>query len=165
MAWYKRPNPRQLAFVEYYTSPASPTFSNATQSAIRAGYSEQYAKTLPQKYLIPLAERMTEKQRVDTEERIAMRSAMLYDAERALHSDIKIPDEAVPAMRAIRQKSSALIAETLGKDVYSRRSETVNGGAVLFSDDTRDVLEITMRKYLEPRQNVREIAPESDESV
>ena len=35
---------KQEAFVEYFAEPTSETFSNATQSMIKAGYSDNYAK-------------------------------------------------------------------------------------------------------------------------
>jgi hypothetical protein len=39
-------NPKQLLFMEYYMNPESPSFSNAYQSAKRAGYSEEYSKDI-----------------------------------------------------------------------------------------------------------------------
>ena len=39
-------DPRQQAFKEAYMNPASPTFSNAQQSALVAGYSEDYARSI-----------------------------------------------------------------------------------------------------------------------
>lgn len=42
----KRADPRQITFFVGYTDPESPTYSNAYQSAIAAGYSETYAKNI-----------------------------------------------------------------------------------------------------------------------
>lgn len=39
-------DPRQEAFLDYYYEPESETFGKVYQSAIRAGYSESYAKVL-----------------------------------------------------------------------------------------------------------------------
>jgi hypothetical protein len=39
-------DPRQALFLKYYLNPKSKTFSNALQSAIRAGYDDEYAKTI-----------------------------------------------------------------------------------------------------------------------
>ena len=39
-------DPRQGLFLKHYLDPKSETFSNGLQSAIRAGFSEVYAKTL-----------------------------------------------------------------------------------------------------------------------
>jgi phage terminase small subunit len=37
-------DPRQALFLEYYLTPGTETFSNIYQSAIKAGYSEEYAE-------------------------------------------------------------------------------------------------------------------------
>ena len=39
-------SPQQLAFKEAYTDPKSPTFGNAKQSALKAGYSEHYSNNI-----------------------------------------------------------------------------------------------------------------------
>lgn len=39
-------NPQQELFLERYTNPKSPTFSNAVQSALSAGYTENYANNI-----------------------------------------------------------------------------------------------------------------------
>lgn len=42
-------DPRQTAFLGYYFDPKSTTYSNAMQSAMRAGYEEAYAKNITAK--------------------------------------------------------------------------------------------------------------------
>ena len=39
-------SPQQELFLSYYTNPKSETFSNATQSGIKAGYTENYANNI-----------------------------------------------------------------------------------------------------------------------
>jgi phage terminase small subunit len=39
-------DPRQAQFIANYCDPKSETFANATQSAIKAGYSQQYAEVI-----------------------------------------------------------------------------------------------------------------------
>lgn len=39
-------NPQQELFLERYTNPKSPTFSNALQSALEAGYKQEYAENI-----------------------------------------------------------------------------------------------------------------------
>ena len=48
--------PRQTQFLKNYLDPKSNTFSNAYQSAIQAGFSEEYAKTIISKDLDWLSE-------------------------------------------------------------------------------------------------------------
>jgi hypothetical protein len=43
---YTEPDPRQALFLSAYLDPKSPTFSNGLQSAIKAGYSQEYAEVL-----------------------------------------------------------------------------------------------------------------------
>ncbi len=40
------PDPRQALFLKYYLNRKSETFSNAYRSALKAGYAEEYAKTI-----------------------------------------------------------------------------------------------------------------------
>ena len=37
-----KPDPRQALFLKHYLDPKSPTFSNALQSALKAGYEQEY---------------------------------------------------------------------------------------------------------------------------
>jgi hypothetical protein len=39
-------DPRQLAFIDAYCDPDSPTYGNAYQSALKAKYSKEYAKVI-----------------------------------------------------------------------------------------------------------------------
>jgi len=41
-----QPDPRQALFLAHYLNPKSDTFSNAYQSGIKAGYSEEYSKVI-----------------------------------------------------------------------------------------------------------------------
>jgi hypothetical protein len=72
-AMQKRPqteilDPRQAAFLAAYIDPKSPTYSNALQSALSAGYSQQYAENITS--LLPewLSERIGNDRRVQLAE-------------------------------------------------------------------------------------------------
>lgn len=39
-------DPRQIEFLKNYLDPKSETFSNATQSALKAGYSQEYSENI-----------------------------------------------------------------------------------------------------------------------
>lgn len=43
---YTAPDPRQSIFLKYYFDQKSETFSNALQSALKAGYAQQYAESI-----------------------------------------------------------------------------------------------------------------------
>jgi len=103
-------NPLQEAFLFAYMNPDSETFSNARQSALKAGYTETYANNIT--YLLPkwLLERMGD-------------SDLLAKAEKNLEKAMRIDvtDEKI-GDRALR--ASTFVAERLGKKRYSTKTET-----------------------------------------
>ncbi len=42
--------PKQIAFIENWLTPSSPTFGNAQQSAIKAGFSKDYSRVITANY-------------------------------------------------------------------------------------------------------------------
>lgn len=42
----RQPTPKQALYIKYYADPKSATFGNARQSALRAGYTENYANRI-----------------------------------------------------------------------------------------------------------------------
>lgn len=157
MAYNVNPKPQQLAFAENYYNPTSPTYGNATQSAIRAGYTETFARSNATRKLVPMAKKLTGRDKEEERVRDAtkMRIEMLQDAERVLAQDLKISDEAPAPVLAIRNKTAQFVASTVGKDIYSTRNEVVNSGRNVLDGETGEMLEVTFRKYLinptEPR--------------
>lgn len=98
--------PKQIDFLRFYNDPKSSTFSNAKQSAIKAGYSEEYANVL--------IARMPDW----ASENISRRKRMLEKAEKRLDTLIDSEDERVSA------DVSKFVAKTIGKDEgYSDRTE------------------------------------------
>lgn len=49
-------DPRKIAFAAAYLDPLSPTYSNALQSALRAGFAQEYAESIMSKKLKWVAE-------------------------------------------------------------------------------------------------------------
>lgn len=56
--------PRQINFLRYYLDPKSKTFSNVLQSALKAGYSQEYSESLTTKDLNWLAENVGTKKKL-----------------------------------------------------------------------------------------------------
>jgi len=127
-------DPRQKLCWDYYAKPTSETFGNALQSALRAGYEENYAKT------ITVTEWFVEKVR---------RMNLLGKAEKVLEECLDMPicttefqgygedkEEVVvtnPALVKIKQDTAKFIAETQGKaEGYSKRTEVTgeDGGPI-----------------------------------
>lgn len=153
---------RQLEFIDHYTNKLSDTYDNVMQSAITAGYSREYAKNRAHIYLVPLAREYMERRKENIDEREQKRLEMLKDAENVLHEDLKISSDSAPTMRAIRNKTASFVAERVGRDNWSARTEVVNVGRELFEGEKGEVLELTLRKYLTTPQQPHTIDGNSD---
>lgn len=128
-------DPRKILCWGYYISPKSDTFANAYQSAVKAGYEETYATQ------ITVTQWFIDKVR---------RLNMLEKAEKVLddtlemntESHMKVGDEIViktdPALMKIKQDTAKFIAERVGKEIYSNRTEHTgsNGKDLTITFDT-----------------------------
>lgn len=108
-------NPQQELFLAEYTNPKSENFGNAVKSALKAGYTENYANNITG--LMPewLFENIGDMKR-------------LRKAEKNLDEVQNIPiynEEGRPDSQLIekRTKVDMFIAERLNKDKYSTRQE------------------------------------------
>lgn len=127
-------DPRQSLFKEYYLDPKSETFSNAYQSAIKAGYEESYAEritsnaqgndwyseTIRDHEMLRKAENnLSEYLTMDT-----MNDVIKGD------SVIRIRDT---QLEKIKQDTTKFVVERLGKGKYSTRQEVTgkNGEAIV----------------------------------
>lgn len=57
---YTGPDPRQSLFLASFLDPKSPTFSNALQSGLKAGYSQEYSESLVAQMPLWLSEKLGE---------------------------------------------------------------------------------------------------------
>jgi hypothetical protein len=105
---YTDPDPRQSLFLKYYLDPKSETFSNALQSGLRAGYSEEYSRNILSMGLDWLSDS------IDSEH-------MVKKAEKNLNNLMESEDEKV------KLDTSKFVASRLGKKKWSERIE--NTGA------------------------------------
>jgi phage terminase small subunit len=107
--------PQQEMFLSYYTNPKSETFSNATQSAIKAGYEESYANNITA--LMPdwLFESIGDMKRLRKAEKNLeeVQNIQIYNDEGKL--DANLIDK--------RTKVDFFIAERLNKQKYSTKVE------------------------------------------
>jgi hypothetical protein len=102
-------DPRQTAFLQAYLDIKSETFGNALRSALKAGYSEEYANTIASRDTKWLSDNVGN-------------TTMLMKAERNLDKalDIPIEDEKI-GDRGL--KATMFVASRLGKEKWSERSE------------------------------------------
>lgn len=99
-----KPDPRQAEFLKYYLDPKSETFSNAKQSALRVGYSEEYSDQILAKDLDWLAENVRYED-------------IIRKAERNLKEFMDEKD------KRIRADMTKFALERLKKDKFSTRKE------------------------------------------
>lgn len=169
------PTPKALMFWEKYTNPNSPTYSNARQSALAAGYSDAHAKSRIHVQTIPkmkqyIAENYHGGKTIPDKivEQAEKREKMLEKAEQNIEKDLSIGDHEGEKLRGIRNKTTLFVAETLGKDNYSRRSEVVNTGYEALNEVVQAKLSSVLIEENPPEYRILEEneateSPESDE--
>ena len=150
----KAPSLRDLEFVQWYTSPASPTYDNAVQSAIRAGFAESYAKSNAHKRLVPLAKSMVVNKKAEQTDKAIDRgeyySKLLRQAEKNIESDLSIPDDADEKKLSLRQKTTHFTAERVGRDVWSTKQIVENSGLFTLTPDTLASLSNALQGNTQP---------------
>lgn len=112
---FTMPDPRQELFFEYFLDRKSDTFSNAYQSAMKAGYDENYAQQLT--YIQPkwLVERIKDEE-------------IIYLAENNLKEFLSPEEED----KKVKADITKFVLRGLRKDKYSERMEHTgaNGKAI-----------------------------------
>lgn len=111
MAGKKNLDDRQLKFLEYYLNPKSETYTNALQSALKAGFTQKYAENITT--LMPewLGEAMGKEKR-------------LAKAEKVFDECLELEAGKDSGLLKIKQDTAKFLAETIGKDKgYTKRGE------------------------------------------
>lgn len=141
---YKKPeqrvkalDPRQTAFKQYYIDPNSPSFANARASAIRAGFSEQYADNITVQQPAWLGTLLK-----DTH---VIRAEMLALSEKNLKDVVSEPKPDDKDHKKIWVETSKYVSGTLGKEFYSTRNELTGAdGRRLFTNDNRETAKMPL---------------------
>lgn len=130
MANQHSPDPRQTLFLSYYLDPKSETFSNAYQSAVKAGYEEEYAKVILHKDLDWLSDSVKDSELLQKAEK---RLKQILDFE-PVDEEGKIDN----SLLANQMKAINLVAKGIGKAKYSERVEQTgkDGGAIQVQEIT-----------------------------
>lgn len=112
--------PQQELFLERYTNPKSPTFSNAYKSALESGYSEEYAQNITGQMPEWLSENISDMKRLRKAEKNLdeVQNIQIYNDEGKLDSNLI--DK--------RTKVDLFLAERLNKAKYSTRTDITSGG-------------------------------------
>jgi len=123
-------SPKQIEFLRLYNDPKSELFGNAVQSALKAGYAQQYAESITA--LMP--DWLSEK--------LGRRKRMLEKAETRLEELLDAEDDRVKADIA------KFVAKTQGKNEgYSEKTELEHKGEVNINHiDEEQALRIIQRR-------------------
>jgi hypothetical protein len=117
--------PQQELFLSYYTNPKSETFSNATQSAVKAGYTESYADNITT--LMPdwLLENIGDMKRLKRAEKNLSEVQEMEVVDQEGKVDVQLLDK--------RIKVDFFVAERLNKGKYSTQKsiDVTSGGKAI----------------------------------
>lgn len=119
-----KPDPRQALFLSYYFDRKSPTFSNALQSALKAGYNQEYAESITAAMPNWLAESIRD-------------AKIIKKAEKNLDEFLEKESDD-PIDKKIKADMTKFALERLNKTKYSARQELTgeNGEAIKYSNLT-----------------------------
>jgi len=118
-----QPDPRQALFLAHYLNPKSDTFSNAYQSGIKAGYSEEYSKVILSKDIDWLSDFVNEEQMV----------------KKAMKNLMKLLDE--DEDKRILLDTTKFVAERLGK-LNEKRDYNIKDETKEFTNSDQIVEEV-----------------------
>ena len=103
--------PQQEAFLKEYINPKSPLFGNALQSALKAGYSQEYAESITYKMPEWLSENVG-------------KAKLVLKAERNLDMALDgLLDDPEKGGKPLQYKASEFTLKALKKEEYSERTE------------------------------------------
>lgn len=134
-------DPRQRLCWEGYINPSSPTFANAKQSAIAAGYDEAYAAEIKLCAWFKGRERrsrMHDKGEEVLEEMLDMPVEVIqYEGQGEARRPVVVTE---PALVKIKQDTAKFTVERLGKENWSGRQEHTgaDGGPIVTEEYKKD---------------------------
>lgn len=150
-------NAKQKLAWDSYVNPKSKTFGNGLQSALHAGYQENYASTITTRPW--WVEKVRRLRLLSKAERVL--DEMLEMPVEVLSEGVKITKdgkiervpfvETSPALVKIKQDTGKFVAERLGKDQgYSTRTELSGpeGGPIQISPEKKAEADQAIKKYL-----------------
>lgn len=110
--------PQQIKFAMFYYLPDSPTFGNAMQSALRAGFSDQYARSITVKNLNWIKDVVSE-----IGGKGVTKDKLVRKAKKVLDKSLDSEDE------KIAQDTAKFIAKTTTE--FSEKQDIVSNGETL----------------------------------
>lgn len=123
--------PQQTAFLGYYLNPKSETWGNALQSAIKAGYTEEYAKVMISRDLDWLSENVND-------DKLIKKATKNLDM--ALDGLLDDPEK---GGKPLQLKATEMTLKGLQKGKWSERKELggIDGKDLIPSVESKEVVE------------------------
>lgn len=129
---------RRLQCWEYYIDPESPTFNNVMRSAMRAGYAETTARVIGQEPWFMKRREVFTQMLPKAEENLL--ETLTMETKFPIKIDDKIINKHDPALLRIKHDSSVFVAETVGKQQYSKKMTLQHTGKVSLLNESLDTI-------------------------
>ena len=147
------PDPRQKLFLSNYLNPKSTTFSNAYQSALKAGYGEEYAKNILNQETDWLSETLDDDKMLRKAENVLDEMLDMPVVISKVDISDGEPKEVVktePALVKVKQDTAKFVAERRGKDRWSNRTEVTGAGGkdLIPTKETKEEISKVIDEYL-----------------
>lgn len=140
-------DPRQAVFLASFLDPKSKTYSNALQSALKAGFAQEYAENITAQMPKWLLESLGDNELIKKAEQNLKEFLELDIVERQYNREGELISETInPQIGKLKQNSTHFTLERLNKAKYAQKSEL---------DVRATVLNITelYEKTLEKKEN------------
>lgn len=125
-------DPRQELYLANYLDPKSSTFANSTRSAIKAGYSKEYAKNMASRLRLPkwLTENVNDGYLLKKAEG-NLKEFLEMSGKRKIEIGDKEVEVDDPQILKIKQDTTKFTLERLDKNKYSSKTEQKQTGEVI----------------------------------
>lgn len=107
-------NPKQELFLSLYTDPKSETFSNALQSALKAGYAQEYSESITSQLPDWLSESLGNMDRLRRAEKVL---------DKVIDMETSMEGKEDSSLVKAQLDAAKFVASTVGKKIYSTRHE------------------------------------------
>lgn len=117
-------DPRQAAFLKGYCDPRSETFGNARRSALNAGYKENYANSIMHSLPDWLSEGFARRKKMLARSEEVLEETLNMDTMVDVFKEgVFVAKRKDAALEKIKQDSAKFVAERIGKEYWSSRTE------------------------------------------
>jgi len=148
-------NPQRLIFKEAYCNPESDTFGNAYKSALKAGFSDEYAKCITSQGTEWFSEIIRDMKMANKAEEVLSEMLEMPVKQKKIDNgeEVLLTDT---ALVKIKQDTAKFVASRLRKEKWSQRSELSGpGGSILMplSEQTKKQINEAIDDYFQKIDN------------